>query len=98
MPAEHTEENEALFTAAVDEISEELTPYNISLIFGREDFITEADYIRPIKDKVLLSEIENIEAGEESALNNYYISVRETVQDADKYSPVGIDIFKRITE
>lgn len=98
MPAEVTDDNEALYNSAVSEMSEELTPYYVSIVFGRENFTDAVNEIRPIKEKVNLSEIENLEIGDESALNEYYIAVRETVQNADKYSPVGIEIYNKITK
>lgn len=96
MPMERTDANEALYQSAIDDMSKELVPHYVSIVFGRENFITEVNEIRPIKEQVLLNEIKEVE--EDSALNEYYIAVRETVQEADKYSPVGIDIFNKITE
>lgn len=96
MPMERTDANEALYQSAIDDMSKELVPHYVSIVFGRENFITEVNEIRSIKEQVLLNEIKEVE--EDSALNEYYIAVRETVQEADKYSPVGIDIFNKITE
>ena len=96
MPMERTDANEALYQSAIDDMSKELVPHYVSIVFGRENFITEVNEIRPIKEQVLLNEIKEVE--EDSTLNEYYIAVRETVQEADKYSPIGIDIFNKITE
>ena len=96
MPMDRTDANEALYQSAIDDMSKELVPHYVSIVFGRENFITEVNEIRPIKEQVLLNEIKEVE--EDSTLNEYYIAVRETVQEADKYSPVGIDIFNKITE
>ncbi len=98
MPSKRTDDNESIYQTAIDKMSKELIPHYISIFVGRENFIEEVNDIRPIKEKVLLTDIDGIEIGEDSALNEYYIAVRETVQTADKYSPVGIDIFNQITE
>lgn len=98
IPIEETEDNQSELEGGISQIEKALVSYKISICIGRENFLDRVNEVRPLidEDYVPLTSLENFEIEEGSALEYYYISVRETVKKGDKYSPVAQEIYQNI--
>ena len=103
MPAEYTEELAGAWSTGINGIEKSLTSYHVSIIFGREGFLDAADDTRPLRIKdgekyVPVTELEGFDAPEGSALEGYFVGVRDTVKKGDKFSPEAIKIFDNMVK
>ncbi len=98
LPSQLTDANEGIYQVALEEMSEELVPYYISIVVGRENFLKEVNDIRPLKEQAPLGELNGFEIEQGSALEEFFIAVRSTEKKGDKYSPIGIEIFNELVK
>lgn len=101
MPAEYSEDMAGAWSAGVNGIEKSLTSYQVSIIFGREGFLDEANGVRPLYEmkgeaSVPLKELEGFEIKDGSTLEGYRVAVREKVKKNDKFSPEAIKIYEKM--
>ncbi len=81
MPAAHTEDNQAAFDMAYEDIEEALISPNIVLIIGREDFLDRAEVVDDLADVRVSLDQTGLTLHENSPLREYQVVARAGESD-----------------
>lgn len=90
MPAQRNEETEAAFLAGKESIEETLVAPTIALLFGREEFLAQADVTQ---DRLALAEVLP-DLSENNPLKDYFVAYR---QGDTKQIAVAKDVYNTLS-